>query len=196
MKILITGVNGYIGKSLYNSLKDKHNVVGVNRNDFDLTKSREVNNFFDQGCYDTIIHCAIKGGSRLKQDHWDIMDDNLKMYYNLLANKSCFSKFIHFGSGAELYNKEEPYGYSKNTIRKSILEKNHFYNLKIFAIFDENELDTRFIKANIIRYINKEPIQIHQDKYMSFFNILGNFYKIKMIIYKKNLIVFIIMYIH
>ncbi len=44
-----------------------------------------------------------------------------------------------------------------------------FVEVPAFAVFDENELDTRFIKASIKRYINKEPIQIHQDKYMSFF---------------------------
>ena len=33
----------------------------------------------------------------------------------------------------------------------------------------QNELDTRFIKANIKRYINKEPIVIHKDKIMDFF---------------------------
>jgi hypothetical protein len=36
-------------------------------------------------------------------------------------------------------------------------------------VFDENELNTRFIKANIKKYINKEPIQIHQDRVMDFF---------------------------
>jgi nucleoside-diphosphate-sugar epimerase len=36
-------------------------------------------------------------------------------------------------------------------------------------VFDENELETRFIKANILRYIKKEPIQIHENKYMDFF---------------------------
>ena len=43
-------------------------------------------------------------------------------------------------------------------IRQSILEKENFYNLRIFAVFDENEWDTRFIKTNIRHYINKKPI--------------------------------------
>jgi GDP-L-fucose synthase len=90
------------------------------------------------------------------------------MYYNLLANKDHFKKFIHFGSGAETYMPKEPYGYSKKVIAKSILNQDSFYNLKIFGVFDENELDTRFIKSNIKRYINKESIQIHQDKLMDF----------------------------
>ena len=49
------------------------------------------------------------------------------------------------------------------------MEQQNFYNIRIFAVFDENELDTRFIKGNIQRYINKEQIIIHQDKFMDFF---------------------------
>jgi GDP-L-fucose synthase len=168
MKILITGGNGYIGNSLYNGLKDIYDVKKISRNDLDLTNSREVNDFFDRGGYDIIIHCAVKGGSRLKQDDWSVVDDNLKMYYNLISNKQGFNKFIHFGSGAEIFTKDKPYGFSKDVIRKSILNKNYFYNLRIFGVFDENELDTRFIKANIKRYLNNEPIIIHQNKQMNF----------------------------
>jgi GDP-L-fucose synthase len=121
------------------------------------------------GGFNVIINCAVKGGSRLQQDEWNILDDNLKIYYNLLANKCYFQKFIHFGSGAETHFPDTPYGYSKKVIAKSILNQANFYSLKIFGVFDENELDTRFIKANILRYIKKEPIQIHKNIYMDFF---------------------------
>ena len=168
MKILITGANGYIGKSLYNALKDKYEVTAITRKEVNLTNSSSVNLFFLGEKYDVIIHCAVVGGSRLIEDKWDVMDTNLIMYYNLLANKDHFEKFIHFGSGAETYMPKEPYGYSKKVIAKSILNQPNFYNLKIFGVFDENELDTRFIKSNIKRYINKEPMQIHQDKAMDF----------------------------
>jgi GDP-L-fucose synthase len=168
MNILITGGNGYVAKSLYNALKDKYNILSVNRDNFDLTNRESTDIFFKHRSFDIVIHCAVKGGNRIKQDNWDVMDDNLIMYYNLLNNKDHFNKLIYFGSGAELYTQNTPYGLSKHTIRQSILDKNNFYNLRIFAVFDENELDTRFIKSNIKRYINKEPIQIHQDKYMDF----------------------------
>jgi nucleoside-diphosphate-sugar epimerase len=169
MKILITGVNGYIGKSLYNALKDKHEVTAITKKEVNLTNSSSVNLFFLEEKYDVVIHCAVVGGSRLVEDKWDVMDTNLIMYYNLLANKDHFKKFIHFGSGAETYMPKEPYGYSKKIIAKSILNQPKFHNLKIFGVFDENELDTRFIKANIKRYINKEAIQIHEIKFMDFF---------------------------
>lgn len=169
MNILITGGNGYIGKSLHAALSSKYNDVSISRHDFDLTDREATNNFFKHRLFDVIIHCAVSGGSRLKEDITNDMDNNLQMYYNLLNCKDRFGKLIHFGSGAEITQPESPYGLSKRVIAKSILEQENFYNIRIFAVFDENELDTRFIKGNIQRYINKEQIIIHQDKFMDFF---------------------------
>ena len=169
MKILITGGNGYIAKSLYNTLKDKYNITCITKQDFDLTNSSDTLEYFSDKHFDIVIHCAINGGNRLRQETWIDMDNNLKMYYNLLSCKNKFGKLIHFGSGAETNAPETPYGLSKRVIAKSILEQDNFYNIKIFGVFDENELDTRFIKGNIKRYINKESIIIHQDKWMDFF---------------------------
>jgi GDP-L-fucose synthase len=169
MKILITGTNGYIGSSIYNSFKQKYDIVALTRQQLNLENSEQVNAYFLGKYFDVVIHCAIKGGSRLKEDTWSVMDSNLKMYYNLLQNKMCFGKLIQFGSGAECIQTDKPYGFSKRVISKSIMNQDFFYNLRIYAVFDEMELDTRFIKANVKRYIDKKNIQIHQNKYMSFF---------------------------
>jgi dTDP-4-dehydrorhamnose reductase len=169
MKILITGGNGYIAKSLYNAFKDKYNVISITRQDFDLTDSFETLKYFSNKYFDVVIHCAVSGGHRLKSDTYKDMDNNLKMYYNLLSCKDRFTKLIHFSSGAETNAPESPYGLSKRVISNSITEQDNFYNIKIFGVFDENELDTRFIKGNIKRYINKETMLIHQDKWMDFF---------------------------
>lgn len=170
MRILITGANGYIGKSLYNALKDKHNVTAISRDNFDLIDAVAMHKFFQsRPNFDAVLHCAVSGATNPKSDDWGIADTNLTIYYNLLQYKDHFTRLIHFGSGAETYLSTTPYGYSKKVIAKSILNQDNFYNLKIFGLFDENELDTRFIKANIIRYIKKEPIQIHENKYMDFF---------------------------
>jgi GDP-L-fucose synthase len=170
MRILITGANGYIGSSLSNALEAKYDVTAINRNHFDLTDAVAMFKFFEsKHHFDVVLHCAVEGGSRLTKDDWNVMDKNLSMYYNLLQNKRRYTRLIHFGSGAETYMPNEPYGYSKKIIAKSILNQDNFYNLKIFGVFDENELDTRFIKANLLRYINKEPIQIYENKFMDFF---------------------------
>jgi GDP-L-fucose synthase len=170
MRILITGANGYIGKSLRNALRGKHYVSVITRDEVDLTKATKVKAFFDKShFFDIVLHCAVAGAANPRSDDWDIMDNNLKMYYNLLQNNKRFEKLIHFGSGAETYLPSTPYGYSKKVIAKSILNQNNFYNIKIFGVFDENELDTRFIKANIKRYVAKEPMQINENKFMDFF---------------------------
>lgn len=169
MRILITGASGYIGSSLYRAFKDTHDVTCITRKEVDLTDSRQVNHFFQSKYFDVVIHCAISGGSRLKEDDWDALDDNLLSYYNLLQWKSKYRKLISFGSGAEFTQSDKPYGFSKRVISKSIKNQPNFYNLRIYAVFDELELDRRFIKSNLKRYINKEPMEIHQNKYMDFF---------------------------
>jgi len=169
MKILITGGNGYIGKSLFLEFHQIYDTTSISRNDVDLTISKDVAAFFEDKYYDVVIHCAASGGSRLKPDSIDVLDTNLKMYYNLLENRNKYGKFIHFGSGAEKYMPDTPYGKSKSVISDSMNHKQNFYNIVVYGVFDENEFNTRFIKSNILRYINGEPMLVEGDKKMSFF---------------------------
>lgn len=172
MKILITGGNGYIAKSLSKGLWNNNprpDITLITRQDFALTDREATNKWFEGKYFDVVIHTAIKGGSRLKQDNGEVFYQNLQMFYNLYYNKTYFNKFIHFGSGAELGTPSDPYGLSKKIINELIQNEPNFYNIRIFGVFDENELDTRFIKSNIIKYINKKEIVIYQDKLMDFF---------------------------
>lgn len=169
MNILITGGNGYIARSLYEALKEEHYVARITRSDFDLSNYNDTSNYFKNKYFDFIIHTAADGGSRLKEETWGTMDKNLSMYYNLLQNKKSFGKLIHFGSGAEVHSTHTPYGFSKKVIANSIQDQAGFYNIRIFAVFDENELETRFIKANLRRYVNHQPMEIYQNKFMDFF---------------------------
>lgn len=169
MKILITGGRGYLAKALYDSLSRKYQVTIITRDDFDLTDFSSASNWFSDKFFDVVIHTAITGGSRLQQDDISVLDTNLKMYYNLLNNRSHFHRFINIGSGAELYLSDTPYGLSKRIIMKSIFEKDNFYNVRVFAVFDENEQSSRFIKGNLERYIKKKPMMLHYNKVMDFF---------------------------
>lgn len=168
-KILITGAKGYIATSLYNSLKDKYNIELVDRSNFDLTDYESTCNYFKNKHFDVVIHTAVLGGSRLQVDDDSILDNNLKMYYNLLNNKTHYNKLIHFGSGAEFNAPESPYGLSKRVIARLMDNQPNFYNLRIYGVFDENELDTRFIKSNIKRYLNNQSLEIHKNKLFDFF---------------------------
>lgn len=169
MKILITGGNGYVAKSLFQQLKDEYDVTSITRQDFDLTNYAQTSRWFEGKYFDVVIHAAVVGGMRLIADDESVLNKNLLMYYNLVSLEEHFGRFISFGSGAELTMPWEPYGFSKRIIAESMKSREKYYNLRIRAVFDENELDTRFIKSNLLKYINHEPVIIHQNKYMDFF---------------------------
>ena len=169
MNVLVTGGNGYIARSLVNTLGDKYNITSVTRDNFDLTDPVATSNWLRGMYFDVVLHTAIVGGNRMESDTQDVIDKNLTMYYNLLSNRSHYGRFINFGSGAEQFQKDTPYGISKKIIADSVTDKENFYNIRIFGIFDEHELDRRFIKSNVIRYIKKEPMILHCNKVMDFF---------------------------
>jgi nucleoside-diphosphate-sugar epimerase len=169
MKICVTGANGYIAKSLYKRLNKVYDVISITRSDFDLIDYKKTCEWFKNKTFDVVIHTAINGGSRLQLDDSSVFDNNMAMFNNLVANQKSFSKLISFGSGAEIFHGDTPYANSKREIAKQILKYPNFYNLRIFGVFDYNELDSRFIKSNIIRYLKKEPMVIHFEKIMDFF---------------------------
>ena len=185
MRIAVTGANGYVGSSLVRHLSNEYEVVGITRKECDLTNSESVNNFFNhQDPFDFIIHCAIIGGSREKTDDSSVTHNNLLMFNNLMSLKgTCFTSIINIGSGAEYdrrypisrYEIEnnnrlpiDPYGMSKFYINQLIQNTSDAYTLRVFGIFDENELERRFIKSCLTKYIQGKPILLYKGVEMDF----------------------------
>lgn len=184
MNVLVTGANGFIGSNIVTKLRNnsKFTVFCGTRTTINLLSTHDVQKYIEDNKIDSIIHCAIEGGSRLKKDDGETFYRNILMYENLI--KSNYKLFINLASGAEfdrindINNMSEAdifvnvpkdyYGLSKNIISKSLTQFTFGHNLRIFGCFYHNELDTRFIKNNIKNYINKKPITIHQDKYMDY----------------------------
>jgi len=167
MKILVTGKNGYVGKSIISKLKG-YDITGVGRDDFNLSNRKQTSKFFKDKHFDCVIHTANSGGSRLSKDDSDVLFNNISMFNNLCNEFLNYNHLISFGSGVERMYPTDPYGLSKKFINDAIKSENKFTNIRIFGVFDENEWDTRFIKSNIKRYINKEPLIIHKNKFMDF----------------------------
>jgi dTDP-4-dehydrorhamnose reductase len=168
MKILITSKTGYLSKALVNFFSKDHDVTCIGREDLMLTDRRVVAEWFKDKYFDIVLHAAITGGNRLIPEVDSTLSDNLKMFFNLLNQKDKYKKLISFGSIAEYDLYDSVYGLSKNIIARYIQEEPNFYNLRICGLFDQNDLDTRFIKANINKYIQKKDIIIHNDKFMDF----------------------------
>ena len=186
MNILVTGANGFIGSNIIKLLSKDINFkfFNGNRNVINLYSTESIERYLDENQIDTVIHCAIEGGSRLKQDTSDMLYRNILMYENLIKFSHRYKMFINFGSGAEFNRKQnisnvneyemfkiiptDFYGLSKNVITKLSTHHPIILNLRIFGCFYYNELSTRFIRNNINNYIKNKPIIIHHDRCMDF----------------------------
>ena len=183
MRILITGGNGNIAKMINNHLSSEHNITLITRNDFDLLNSIAVDNYLSTNNFDILIHTAINGGRRTKEETGEVMYQNLIMFENLMKFADKFKLIINFDSGAiydrstNIYCRNEKdiktvptdyYGFSKYLIYKRCLQYDNVVNFRIFNIFHVNEETDRFIKACFLAKMNGTNIQIHQDKYFDF----------------------------
>lgn len=185
MKVLITGANGFIGRNLATALESEYDVFRLTRQVVDLTNRESVDNFFKDKYFDVILHCAMVGGRRNIKDNSEVLYDNLAMFYNLRHNQFKYGKMINFGSGAELdryigvsennYFRDvyplDYYGMAKNVILRLIENEDKCFSIRLFNVFGYNEENARFIKSNIQKYINKEPLVINQNRIMDFFYI-------------------------
>tara|TARA_R110000803_G_C11975243_1_gene320080 strand:- start:1337 stop:2110 length:774 start_codon:yes stop_codon:yes gene_type:complete len=168
MKILITGKKGYVAKSLIKALSPNYNVTSIGREDFELLDDKATKEWFSEKYFDLVIHTATVGGNRLVPENSDVLTKNLMMYDNLMKCSANFDRFMNFGSGAEVKH-NTPYGFSKRIISQLMENNPKNISVRIYSVFDENELDQRFIKSSIQNYINKKDIVIHQNKKMDLF---------------------------
>ena len=168
MKILITGKSGYIASEISKYLSSKYEVTTIGREDFSLEDENETNKFFQKSFYDVVIHSAILGGNRLYPDSIECLKTNINIFLNILNNKNNFGKLINFGSGAQFTLSPKYYGLSKKLINGFVKETENFYDLRIYGVFNENELESRFIKKSIKSNLCKENINIFNNKMMDY----------------------------
>ena len=178
MRILITGANGYIGKSLHNALKDKYDVTAINRDSFDLTNPIALSKFFKSRYpFDVVLHCAVAGAKDVNDTNPSITHRNLTMYENIKRNYNGFDKLINIASGCELGyggNKQEmelrnqlpvtPYGLSKNLIARDVMKHVEWHNLRLYGLISNTRV---FWKVWDLVDKGEKEIEI-VDKYMDY----------------------------
>jgi UDP-glucose 4-epimerase len=184
VRILITGGNGNLSKIIKKHCSNEHEIISVSRNDFDISDYKEVEKFFSKNyVFDVLIHTAIVGGRRTKEENYDVVYNNLLMFENIIKFSHLFKLIINFDSGAiydretDIFNRKESdlltvpkdyYGFSKYLIYKRSLSHDNVFNFRIFNIFHTNEEPDRFIKSCFNAKINNTSVKIFQDKYFDF----------------------------
>lgn len=183
MKVLITGGNGNISKMILNQLSSKYEIFAPGRNDLNVLIFKDVKDYLEKNKFDILIHTAIQGGRRTKDENGDVTHNNLLMLENLLKFSDKFKMIINMDSGAiydratDILNRSEEdiftvpndyYGFSKYLIYQRSLQYDNFYNFRIFNIFHINEEKDRFIKSCFLARKNETKINIFEDKYFDF----------------------------
>lgn len=185
MKILITGGNGNIAKMICNGLnKDKYQITALGKDSLNLLNQEDIIEYFRNNMFDILIHTAIFGGRRTKEETSDVVYNNLIMFENIIKYANKFKMIINFDSGA-IYNRKidinnrtetdiniiptDYYGFSKYIIYNRSLQFDNLFNFRLFNIFHINEENDRFIKKCFNAKKKNEDVIIFEDKYFDFF---------------------------
>lgn len=183
MNILLTGVEGFVGKNLHEYfLKNQsYTIFAPTFKELDLTQIDLVERYFADKHIDIIIHSATT--LRAKTDYPDnVCELNLKMFFNLVRCMKKGTKILNFGSGSEYsrafwmpqmreeyFDKHvpmDPHSYAKYLISKQIEESSAgtMVSLKIFGIYGKYEdYRFKFISNAIAKHILGLPIIINQN---------------------------------
>ena len=183
MKILITGGNGNIATIIKNNLSNIHEITALPRNKLNILNYNEIKNYLGKNTFDVLIHTAILGGRRTKEETGDVVHYNLIMLENILKVADKFKLIINFDSAAiydrstDILNRKETelntiptdyYGFSKYVTYQRSLQYDNIYNFRIFNMFHVNEESDRFIKSCFLAKQNNTIVTIHEDKYFDF----------------------------
>lgn len=184
MKILVTGGNGNIAKQIKNNLSsNEYEITNLSRQDLNVLHFSDIEKYLTDKEFDILVHTAILGGRRTKEETGEVTHLNLIMLENLLKFSHKFKMIINFDSAAiydrstDILNRKETdlftiptdyYGFSKYVIYNRSLQYENMYNFRIFNIFHANEEPDRFIKSCFKAQKNNTKVTIFEDKYFDF----------------------------
>jgi len=188
-RILITGISGFIGSSIAESLVKKYNVSGVIRKNSNLWRCKEfladikfinIESLYENSTlqveeYDVIIHCAWGGIANEDRDDWIKQIGNISILFSLI-NKYKTKKIICFGSQEEygiegrldensICKPNTSYGAAKVAL-KDLLQtfctqkQIELYWLRIFSLYGPKQDTKWFIPNAIIKMLKNEPLEL------------------------------------
>lgn len=183
-KALVIGAGGFVGRNFIELVAEKYDIIGLSHCQLDLLDAEGVRNFFECSLnVDVVIHCAVVGGSRLTSydaGSADVVEQNLRMFFNVARCIKPHQRLIYLGSGAEYdrthyqskmaeayFDSHVPadaYGFAKYTIAKYIAHHENMLNLRIFGLYGPHEdYRYKFISNAVIKGLLGIPVTLAQN---------------------------------
>jgi GDP-L-fucose synthase len=182
MIIVLTGSTGFIGRNLKEYLKQNHQykLLTPTHNELDLQNSVSVKHYLKKVQPNVVIHTANCNDIIHRYSQYEIIDGNLRMFFNLERCRMFYGKLLYYGSGAEYdrnmmkpvviegeFDKSiptHPYDFSKYIMRKSAMNTDNIYDLCLFGVFGKyEEYRRRFISNNICKSLLGHPMTLRQN---------------------------------
>ena len=181
--ILLTGVEGFIGKSFkaFFQSDKRFQVFSPTKSELDLREHGQVKNYIDRIKPGYILHLATSEAIDKKYED-TVCEDNLRMFFNLHRVCKPETKLFNFTSGSdfsrgawregmeeEYFDSDvprDPHSYSKYTITKYIraVDSPNLVNLRLFGVFGALEdYRFKFISNTIAKTLVGLPIIINQN---------------------------------
>lgn len=182
MNILITAGGGYIARNLFEQLSARYTIYAPNSKELNLLETEKVYELLRAKKFDVVVHTATYDPAprHSTKDPAKVLENNLKMFFNIARCNKHFGKMIYFGSGAEfgrenwkaMMNEEyfdnhvpsDQYGLSKYVMTRHAMTSDNIYNLRIFSVFGKYEdWRYRFISRACCRALFDLPIHVMQN---------------------------------
>lgn len=186
IKILVTGSTGFLGRNIKEQFDSDFEIFTPSHQELDLLNTNGIENFLKKHCFDIVIHTANTNNTRNKSvTPYDVLNGNLRMFFNLERCKDYYGRMYYLGSGAEYdmqhyipnmkeeyfdtHVPKDPYGFSKYIMSKSCEADGNIYDLRLFGVYGKyEEWERRFISNAICRALKGKDITIQKNVYFDY----------------------------
>jgi len=181
MNIFLTGGSGFIGRNIIEQLGSKHTILAPSHAELELLDENAVRDYLSEHAIDIVVHGAVRPGHRNAKDPSRQIDNNLRMFFNIIRNDRLFRKMFVLSSGLvydmrhyqpkmseDYFDEHVPLdegGFSKYVIAKHCQCRTDITELRVFGIFGKYEdYAIRFISNAACKAVFDLPITIKQNR--------------------------------